>query len=290
MKTNEWIIVTGATGGIGKAVTEKLAASGFPLVLACRNPEKAIPLQEYLHSIAPTIPIRFFPLDLESPVSIARFCRALQHERLSVKALINNAGVLSPRFRLSRTGFESNLTVNYLGTALLTLGLLPCLKKRGKIINFGSCTWRLGKVDRTFFLPVQTRYNRFRAYGTSKLALLLFTAELALHAEGISVAAIDPGVVDTGMIRMHSRIDPLADRLFRPFIRKPSYPAERVCRIINTDFLSPGYYRKGSKAGSLPAFVMNHSCRKWLWQETIKLKTALLDEAADTNHLPGQNE
>ena len=81
----------------------------------------------------------------------------------------------------------------------------------------------------------QQRYERFRSYGSSKLALLLFTLELARRTAGrIGVYPADPGVVDTGMITMHRWFDPLTDLLFRPLIKTcltdRHRAAVRVCR------------------------------------------------------------
>ena len=89
-----------------------------------------------------------------------------------------------------------------------------------RIVNTLSCTYRIGRVDGRLLEPDPERYARFRAYGTSKLALLLFSIELReqVARQGIGVFAADPGIVDTNMITMHRWFDPIADLLFRPLI------------------------------------------------------------------------
>lgn len=81
----------------------------------------------------------------------------------------------------------------------------------------------MGEVGDHFFETDSEHYRRFKAYPDSKLAVLMFTTELArrVHGRSIVVNAVDPGVVNTGMITMHRWYDPLADIFFRPFIKSP---------------------------------------------------------------------
>lgn len=107
-------------------------------------------------------------------------------------------------FRLTEDGLEEDLAVNYVGAAALAFGLLPLMDEGSRIVNTVSCTYRIGRVGKDLLQPDPHRFRRFSSYGSSKLALLLFTLELAsrMARRGIRVNAADPGVVDTGMLTM----------------------------------------------------------------------------------------
>ena len=136
-------------------------------------------------------------------------------------------------FGLTADGFEQTVGVNCVGTAALTLALLPLMHPGSRIVNTLSCTYRIGRVDDRLLEPDPERYARFRAYGTSKLALLLFSLELRerVARQGIGVFAADPGIVDTNMITMHRWFDPIADLLFRPLIKTPEQGAETALQL-----------------------------------------------------------
>ena len=95
------------------------------------------------------------------------------------RQLLNNAGVMNGGFRLTEDGLEEDLAVNYVGAAALALGLLPLMDEGSRIVNTVSCTYRIGRVGKELLQPDPHRFRRFSSYGSSKLALLLFTLELA---------------------------------------------------------------------------------------------------------------
>lgn len=133
-------------------------------------------------------------LDMASLGSIGRFAEELRSEGAEIAALVNNAGVMSARFGLTADGIEQCMGVNYVGPYALTRLLLPMIADGGRIVNTLSVTYRIGRIGPRLFEPEPQRYERFRSYGSSKLALLLFTLELARRTAGrIGVYAADPG-------------------------------------------------------------------------------------------------
>lgn len=273
-------IVTGANGGIGKAITEALAKSGCQVVMACRNRQKAEQVRQQIVSLSGNSGIEIEELDLASFASVKEFAARLLQGGEKIEALINNAGVMCREFGLTEDGMEQMLQVNYASPWLLTHLLLPALTEGGRIINTSSCTYRLGKTDEHFFDVTAENYGLFKIYGRSKLGVLMFTAELAQRLEGekITVNAVDPGVVDTGMITMHRWFDPLTNLFFRPFIKSPERGAatslylalSEAGRAVSGGFWINRHLRK------MPKDVIPQEARGKLWELTErKLKKYL---------------
>ena len=234
-------IVTGASGGIGRAITAALAAQGFRIVMACRNREKAETVRRRIAAESGNSGITVETLDLASFASIRAFAARIAGYGQPVSLLVNNAGAMFPDFGTTPDGFERTMATNCLGPVLLTELLLPSMKlpdtseKRStpevataRIVNTVSLTAHFARLGKEFLRPSAAHYGRFRAYGRSKRALLAYTAELAgrTKGSGIVVNAADPGIVDTDIISMQCWYDPLADRLFRPLIRSPRRGAQ----------------------------------------------------------------
>ena len=145
------------------------------------------------------------PLDLANLESVRAFAAmfAAKYDRLD--ALINNAGILGRRRAETKQGFEMSFGVNYLGAFLLTMLLLPLLEKseQGRVVMMTSVAHAWGTV-RFDDLNYTHGYNRFAAYGHSKLCNLLFTRALTqkLRSRGsrVTINAVHPGIVATDIV------------------------------------------------------------------------------------------
>lgn len=224
----ELAIITGADGGMGRVITLALAKAGYKVVMACLTPAKARPIMEEIKSTSRNNDIILLPLDLTSFASVTSFVSTLTEMEEDIKVLVNNAGVLSNRFRQTENGLESTVSVNYAAPYLLTRLLLPKMKAGSRIVNTVSCTYAIGKIPNHFFEQGRDgAFFRIPVYSNTKLALLWFTLELAerIKEKGITVNAADPGIVNTNIITMHAWFDPLTDIFFRPFIRTPEQGA-----------------------------------------------------------------
>lgn len=266
-------IVTGASGAIGQALTRGLAAAGRHVVMACRNLEKAEPVRRRIAEETGNPNVELLHLDLSSLQSIAGFALRVREDGRPVETLLNNAGVMNGRFALTADGLEQTVGVNYAGPYALTRLLWETLAPEGRVVNTLSCTYRIGKVDDRLLDPDSERFSRFGAYGSSKLALLLFTLELAREfgESGRRAYAADPGVVDTDMIRMGRWFDPLADRLFRPLTKSPDRGAATALALALRELPGPGpeaVYWSGGKARRIPARICAHPRRRPLWEQT----------------------
>jgi len=271
----DWVIVTGANGGMGRAIAKALARTGRPVVMACRDVERARPVWKTVVQESGNPRIELLSLDLASFRSIQTFVRELGNRPIG--CLINNAGVMRKDFSLTRDGLETTIGVNYVGTWMLTRLLLPALMRNrgGRVINTVSCTYRLGCVDESFFTSQATMYRRFKTYAASKLALLLFTLELADRLQGlpIGVNAVDPGVVNTGMITMNQWFDPLADLFFRPFIQSPEQGAATAIWLATASEIATcsGKLFRACKEKNIPPRFTFPEKQHWLWEQTASL-------------------
>lgn len=270
-----WIIVTGANGGIGKAITEMLAKSGYPVVMACRDLERSMKVRNEIVGESGNRNIELLRLDLSSFHSIQDFVHQLDEREIG--GLINNAGIMCKDFSITSDGLETTVGVNYVGPWLLTRLLLPFMGngRVTRIVNTVSCTYKMGKIDDRFFIPDPLKFRRFKAYPASKLALLLFTVELAerLKDTSIRVNAVDPGVVNTGMITMHQWFDPLANILFRPFIKSPEKGADTSVWMMTSPECaeSSGKLFASRQEKSIPSDMVASEKRNWLWEQTETL-------------------
>jgi NAD(P)-dependent dehydrogenase (short-subunit alcohol dehydrogenase family) len=196
------IVITGATDGLGKGLAAELAPSGARLILHGRNEEKGQAVLEELRPRA-TGELVWRPADLGSLDEVRGLADAIQdEERLDV--LVNNAGIGTAGGREeSADGYELTLAVNYLAPFLLTRQLLPLLQRSApaRIVNVSSA----GQAPIDFDdVMLERGYSGVQAYCQSKLALVMFTFDLAEELEGSDVTAncLHPGTyMPTNMVR-----------------------------------------------------------------------------------------
>ena len=109
-------IITGANGGMGKAITRAVAGTGVPVVMACRNVERAAGVRDEIVRETGNGRVELHQLDLASVASIRSFVDGLNGREVSV--LVNNAGIMCRDFTTTGDGLEMTVGVNYVGTWL----------------------------------------------------------------------------------------------------------------------------------------------------------------------------
>jgi retinol dehydrogenase-14 len=196
-------LVTGATAGIGREACVKLARRGARVVMVARDPFRAQRALEDVRARGGSDAVEVLLCDFAVQSQIRRLaCEfAARHDRLDL--LINNAGSVNARWGLTVDGVETTFAVNHLGYFLLTNLLLDLLKKSGpaRIVNVASKEHRRGRMNLDDLHYEKGVYFILWAYARSKLGNVLFTRELArrLGGERVSVNAVHPGVVSTGI-------------------------------------------------------------------------------------------
>lgn len=226
-------IVSGATGGIGRATSVALALEGKALVLACRNVNTAAIFARDLVAKTGNEDITTLHLDLSSFESVRKFVEELKKLNRPVEALVNVAGVMTRNSQITNDGYEQSVQVNYLGTALLSILTAPLIPQGGHIVFTTSLTRLVSHIPNQF--PHESNFSQLGTYGRSKLALTMFAIYLTtvLKTAGIKVACADPGIVNTNMITMNRWFDRIADHLFRPFISTPAEGAQALINAVN---------------------------------------------------------
>ncbi|CAM4161070.1 SDR family NAD(P)-dependent oxidoreductase [Lacicoccus alkaliphilus] len=202
------VLITGSTDGLGKAAAEWFAGKGAEVLLHGRNEDKGRRTLEDIKEATGNEELEYYNGDFSSLRSVSRAAEDIRSGGKQIDVLINNAGIgggpkSGSARNTSEDGFELIWAVNYLAQVLFTRKLLPLLKKDARIVNVAS----IGQAELDFDdLNTEKSYDGFLAYARSKLALIMFTFDLAeeLNDEGISVNALHPAtLMDTNMVDEH---------------------------------------------------------------------------------------
>ncbi len=201
-------IVTGGNSGLGYESVKVFARHGATVVLASRTVDKGEQARKKILIETPGSKIAVMPLDISDLSSIRAFVTdfRLNYNRLDV--LLNNAGIMTTPYFLTKDGFEGQVGTNHLGHFALTGLLLEMLinTHSSRVVNVSSMAHKQGSMDFENLLYENGKgYNPMNAYGRSKLANLLFTYELQRKfsekkIDSIAVAA-HPGVSKTNLAR-----------------------------------------------------------------------------------------
>jgi NAD(P)-dependent dehydrogenase (short-subunit alcohol dehydrogenase family) len=200
-------LVTGANSGLGFHTALQLGRHGARVLLTARDPGRGEQAIERARSAAPGAAFELVPLDLAdlSSVRSAAADVASRIDRLDV--LVNNAGVMAIPYQQTVDGFEKQLGTNHLGPFALTGELLPLLlaAPAARVVTVSSTAHRGASGINFDDLQGERSYKPMAVYSQSKLANLLFTAELDRRARAAGAAllsvAAHPGLASTGLVR-----------------------------------------------------------------------------------------
>ncbi len=267
-------VITGADGGMGMEITRAVAAAGYKVIMACRDPEIAEEKRQLIMRETGNIALEIVPVNLASLSSTASFANELLQRGEVITLLMNNAGTMETRRCITEDGLERTVSVNYVAPYLLTRKLLPLMGEGSRIVNMVSCTYAIGKLDfPDFFLRGKKgAFWRIPIYSNTKLALTLFTIALSkkVKEKGIIVNAADPGIVSTKIITMHMWFDPLTDIFFRPFIRTPRQGAATAISLLLDEDAGKrtGTLNVSCHPKQLSEKFFHHVQMKELWDKT----------------------
>lgn len=270
-------VITGADGGMGMEITRAVAAAGYKVIMACRDPEIAEEKRQLIMRETGNIALEIVPVNLASLSSTASFANELLQRGEVITLLMNNAGTMETRRCITEDGLERTVSVNYVAPYLLTRKLLPLMGEGSRIVNMVSCTYAIGKLDfPDFFLRGKKgAFWRIPIYSNTKLALTLFTIALSkkVKEKGIIVNAADPGIVSTKIITMHMWFDPLTDIFFRPFIRTPRRGAATAISLLLDEDAGKrtGTLNVSCHPKQLSEKFFHHVQMKELWDKTEEI-------------------
>lgn len=236
------VVVTGATGDMGLAITERLYRGGQPVIIAaCRQPERMRPYIHNLDVMYPQSPSIIIParLDLSTTWQARKAAMEIGTMGHEITGIINNAGVMHiDHMETSPDGFEMGLQVNCISTLAFTLSLLPKLKSGAGVVMTSSLMRRFPAPRHDFVNKAAYATNfiqRFNNYGRSKQILTWAATLLAEHISyrNIRVNCADPGVVNTPMTRLgYGWVDTIADHIARPLMSTPMEGSRAAIRAL----------------------------------------------------------
>ncbi len=205
-QTGRTILITGANSGLGLRSAEALAAAGGRVLLGCRNAEKAAAARDQVAAGAIGPAPEVVPLDLSDLDDVAACADRLAGQLDHLDLLMNNAGVMAVPEARTKQGFEMQMGTNHLGHFALTGRLLPLLLKADapRVVSVSSFGHRPGRIRWDDPNWEKGRYFAWPAYFQTKLANLLFTAELERQARAagtsLLAAAAHPGYAATNLV------------------------------------------------------------------------------------------
>ncbi len=269
--TGKTAMVTGASSGIGRITARELARRGAAVFLVCRDPGRGEETAAAIRAESPGATVHLLLADLAVQAEIRRLAAAFLATGAPLHLLVNNAGVVNLRHSLTADGIETVFAVNHLAYFLLTLLLLERLKATApaRIVNVASEAHKLSGIDFDD-LGGERRYRAMRIYGQSKLANLLFTRELArrLEGTGVTVNAVHPGAVATGLGKNNGAWAQRLIGLLRPFFRTPEQGAATSLHVATSPAVagvSGKYFRAGREARPARTALDDAVARR-LWQ------------------------
>jgi retinol dehydrogenase-14 len=271
------ILVTGATNGIGLEAAVALARQGARVVMVGRDPQRTAAALADVQRRSGSTEVSSLLCDFSSQASIRSLAEAVyaRHDRLDV--LINNAGGVNKTRRLTVDGIEATFAVNHLGYFLLTNLLTDLLvgSAPARVVTVASAGHRSGTLDFDD-LGYERGYSIMRAYTRSKLANVLFAAELArrLQGSGVTSNSLHPGAVATNIWSgAPTWAKPLIQILVRPFMLSPEQGGATIVQLATSPELegvTGKYFEKGRAVTPAP-LARDEALGKRLWDVSARL-------------------
>ena len=259
-------LVTGANSGLGLATVKALASRQATVILACRSNRKGQLAQQQLHDQGLN-GLELLELDLADLSSVRRAAESVRDRYGHLDLLINNAGVMAPPRRTTVQGHELQFGVNHLGHQALTQALLPLMEHRpdARVVTvtsgaqyFGQIQWKDPNWEQS--------YERYGAYGQSKLANVMFALELDARLRQrqstIRSLAAHPGLArtqlqPTAIASGGNRVEALAYRLMDPLFQSAAMGALPQLHAATAPSAQGGEHYGPNQLGGL----RGHPCR-----------------------------
>lgn len=242
---NKRVCITGGTSGIGKALAFRCAREGAQLFIISRKKSKAQNMEQELReelikegkSYSPPL---FFQTDLSLMENQKTAVQWMKSKIDSLHILVNNCGAYFAKKEITSEGLERTFALNHMSYFVLTLLLLPLLKKAApaRILNVSSKLHKRGNLDLKAVAKGENPAG-LQGYADSKLANLLFTFYLApkLPSSLITVNSLHPGFVATSLGTNNGLLYSLAMKLARPFQISPQNAAEHIFYLLSASEL-----------------------------------------------------
>lgn len=270
------VVLTGASRGIGRETALALGKMGADLSIVVRDAERGKAVAEEVRALKGGGDVEVFIADLSSLGDIRRVGAELLAKHDVIDVLVNNAGALLMDRQVTKDGYEATFATNHLGYFLVTKMLLDAVKKApaGRIVNVASEAHRRGSLAFDDLMG-EKKYAGWFAYSASKLANILFTAELARRLEGTKVTtnSLHPGVIASGFARNNDGLVGFLAKLASPFLMS-SEDGAKTTLFLATDpsgAATNGLYFSKCKPKTPSREARDASVAKRLWDVSEEL-------------------
>ena len=275
--TGKTVLITGGTGGIGKAAAIGLASMGARVGITGRDRMRAERAATDIKAESGNPSVDVFVADLSSQVEVRRMAGAVLSAYPRLDVLVNNVGGFWAHRHVTPDGLEHTFALNHLAPFLLTSLLLERLvaSAPARVVTVSSGAQSMGKIDFGDLMGEQD-YSGQRAYNQSKLANVMFTYELArrVEATGVTATALHPGMTNTAF----SAEDParaMASVVFvaRPFMRSAKKGAETAVFLASSSAVEgvTGSYYANRKAKKSNQSSYDREVTSRLWKVSANL-------------------
>jgi len=270
-------MVTGATSGVGLATAKELAGQGATVIITARNAEKGESTVARLKREAANESVEFLLADLSIQAQIRDLAQEFQNRYSRLDVLVNNAGAIFLKRQLSVEGIELTFATNYVNYFLLTNLLLDTLKTStpSRIVNVSSDMQKNAKINFDD-LQAELKYSSFGAYGQSKLAIILFTYELARRLEGTQVTAnaVHPGFAASNIGKNNGWLGKIVVPMLRPFAMSSTKAAETSIYLASSpevEGITGKYFMKKNKAVPSSPITYDEAAARRLWEISAQI-------------------
>jgi NAD(P)-dependent dehydrogenase (short-subunit alcohol dehydrogenase family) len=274
--TGKAVLITGASRGIGFEAANALVRLGARVVLVGRDRARTDAAVEALQSQTGAHATSYL-CDFSSQASIRELATAVRRNHPTLHVLVNNAGGVHKRRSVTVDGIETTFATNHLGYFLLTNLLLDLVvaSAPARIVTVASVAHRSGAIHFDD-LGLEHGYGIARAYNQSKLANVLFAAELSRRLEGTGVTSnsVHPGSVDTNIwtgTPMWAK--PFIAVVLRPWFLTPEAGGATIVQLVasaDLDGVTGRYFEKQRPVTPAPA-ARDEATAGRLWDVSAKL-------------------
>lgn len=232
------VLITGGTGGIGRAAAVGVASTGAHVGITGRDRARAEHAAASIADESGNPAVDVFVADMSSQAEVRRLVDEVLTAYPQLDVLVNNVGGFWAHRHLTADGLEHTFALNHLAPFLLTNLLLERLitSAPARVVTVSSGSHSMGSIDFDDLMGEQD-YSGQRAYNQSKLANVMFTYELARRLEGtrVTATALHPGMTNTSFSTEdpHRRMAPLVF-IVRPFMKSPKKGADTVVYLASS--------------------------------------------------------
>jgi len=271
------VLVTGGTGGIGRATATRLASMGARVGITGRDAGRAQRAAGEIASESGNGVVDVFVADMSSQAEVRRLAAEVLAAYPRLDVLINNVGGFWSHRHVTADGLEHTFALNHLAPFLLTSLLSERLiaSAPARVVNVSSGAQGMGTIDFDDLMG-ERRYSGQRAYNQSKLANVMFTYELArrLAGTGVTATALHPGMTNTSFSAEDpSRAFAPLVKVMRPFMKKPERGADTPVYLASSaaaEGLTGQYFaNRQSRKSNKSSYDTGATAR--LWQMSAEL-------------------